>query len=255
MKKYVFVLLTLIITTFLTGCSTKITDEYRGIEDINVEHDFNNKTARITIKDEYTKDNVKYFVFTTDISDDKKFTLSEADYDKYIGNGNDAVDCTIYSLNLNTTLLNYDGLIIPNSALPGSSNDYQTLWNTIDKIDNVDANYPAIPSFYISSAYGTEFLCGEYAIEVPYKTKTINEEISLCRYSFAGETDFTEEEIDEYKQIMDKVSLDYLSVVNDSYNYVAIFIIVVIVVLVYIILSKILFAFITKMSDLFWYGR
>ena len=207
MKKYVFVLLSLIMATFLTGCNTKITDEYESVEDISVEHNSSNEMARITIKDEYTKDSIKYFVFTTNVSGDKKFTLSEADYDKYIGIGNNAVDCTIYNLKLNTTLLNYDGLIIPNSALPTGSNDYQTLWDTIDKIDNVDANYPAIPSFYISSAYGTDFTYGEYQIYVPYKSKTMNEEINLRRCSFAGESDFTEEEIDDYKQIMDKVSL------------------------------------------------
>ena len=57
-----------------------------------------NGEARICIEDTYTKAGVKYYVITTDGSGFSRFILSEDEYGEYIGLGNDAVDCTIYTL-------------------------------------------------------------------------------------------------------------------------------------------------------------
>lgn len=69
--------------------------------------------ARIDIKDSYTLDGETYYIlsfkaFDTNSNDtlykSPQFKLSESEYDKYFGTGNDAFNTTIYELNCETTI-------------------------------------------------------------------------------------------------------------------------------------------------------
>lgn len=106
-------------------------------------------------------------------------------------------------------------LFAPNVFPYESINDNTPIINILDEMEYVNI-YPGMSNICLHNVYETNFKYGEYKFKNPYKEKTINEEINLCRYSFIGESDFTEEEINNYKQIMDKVSLDYLSIIRDS---------------------------------------
>ena len=97
-----------------------------------------NAMARITIDDSYKKAGVKYYEFYTDLTYNKKFTLSEEEYDKYIGAGNDAVDSTIYSLDAKTVILSTEGMSFTERLKYGSLRD---LRNSVESIDGIEL-YP-----------------------------------------------------------------------------------------------------------------
>lgn len=71
---------------------------YSGKDDMNFVHTAEKKLARVNIVDSYTKNGVKYLSFTTNVSGERRFLMTEDEYDKHFGKGNDAVDCTIWSL-------------------------------------------------------------------------------------------------------------------------------------------------------------
>lgn len=98
MKKYIILMLLLMF--FVTGCGNKKFDLYQGSQDIKITRKSDSGTARINISDTYKKGGEKYFIFSTDITGEQEFTLSEKKYDEYIGNGNDAVDYTSYNMQL-----------------------------------------------------------------------------------------------------------------------------------------------------------
>lgn len=192
--------------------------------DIVVEHDSIEQMARITIKDQFTKDGIKYFVFTTDVSDNKEFTMSEIEYDKYIGLGNDAVDCTIYKLNLEMPIYEYKTAI--GSNLPSKYYEADKLWDIFDKINDVQTYGLTVANdstIYIKNTCKTNFDMYNYKVFVHTEKSnsiligddcTLNEKMTLKRYSFIGESDFSEEEISDYCEIMKNVKTNIVNIVE-----------------------------------------
>lgn len=78
---------------------------YSGKDDMNFVHTAEKKLARVNIVDSYTKNGVKYLSFTTNVSGERRFLMTEDEYDKHFGKENDAVDCTIWSLRRKAILL------------------------------------------------------------------------------------------------------------------------------------------------------
>ena len=62
---------------FVTGCGNKKFDLYQGSQDIKITRKSDSGTARINFSDTYKKGGEKYFIFTTDITGEQEFTLSE----------------------------------------------------------------------------------------------------------------------------------------------------------------------------------
>lgn len=199
MKKYILMVVTLVSLLVLAGCNDKETYTYSSKEDIQVEAYSVDKLARITIADTYKKNDVTYYVIQTDVSGDREWTLTEAEYDEIIGLGNDAIDCTVHYLKCNSKII---------------SQSYHSLWGSVLDIElskvlsEFDVKYHTFPSTGIKSIYDMKFNSGEYYIDT---TQTAEEELvksklTLKRYSFVGESAFTEEEIDAYVEFMHKIN-------------------------------------------------
>ena len=187
---------------------------------IMINHEATEKMARITIKDEYVKNGIKYYIFTTDISGMTKFTMKESEYDEYIGLGNNAVDCTVYTLDIELPIYEYSNYTFF-SKLPdeihGSVRLAKILNNTEHISVGVQATIFSESKAYVKNAYDTEFYTNQYKISVQkiessweflHNNRVINQEIHLKRYSFANETDFSEEEIDNYCKIAENLKAD-----------------------------------------------
>ena len=93
----------MIIDTIYTSDKTSIVTEYKNTENIEVSTANSKETLRISIADTYTRDNVKYYVIETDEPEHPQFTLTETEYDKYIG-VNDIIDSQVYRLQLDSTI-------------------------------------------------------------------------------------------------------------------------------------------------------
>lgn len=176
-----------------------------------------NAMARITIDDSYKKAGVKYYEFFTDLTYNKKFILSEEEYDKYIGTGNDAVDSTIYSLDAKTVILSTEEMSFTERLKYGSFRD---LRNSIESIDGIEL-YPKDPFEYahaptqelsISHAFGQNFDRGEFTVNATFtKNSVLYEDVFISvnlnkkRYSFVGESDFSASEIAEDQDVYEKI--------------------------------------------------
>lgn len=222
MKKIWLSAIVLLLMFCLTGCGMEVVSAYTDLADIKTEVDSYDKMARIEIIDTYTKAGVKYYVFTTDISQNKKFTLSEAEYDKYIGLGNNAVDCTVYNLNCYSNVFLYKYFLFPDMDLY----NYQSLWDIEDRIEHVNfSGYVNENSVYVYTAYDLVFEHGDYRItcgedddyrEGDGRIKVVTTELDLNRYSFAGELAFSEEEINKYLQIMNDLNTEMVTQCNEA---------------------------------------
>lgn len=184
---------------------------YAGKEELDVKLEKENKLARIKIEDSYVKGGVKYLIFTTDVSRQRRFLMSEEEYDKHIGKGNDAVDCTIWRLTENNEVYRAKYL-----GYPGI--DCEDVIKGIQKID-VSWEYGGSDCVCVTSAYGKRFRCGDYCITLQCKEEGVvyyysfaENNMKIERYSFLGETDFTEEEVEEYKTLLDKAGKDIVEI-------------------------------------------
>ena len=159
------------------------------------------KTARISLIDTYQKQGVKYYVFKTDISGAIEFVLSEEEYDKYIGIGNDAVDCTVYKIFYKSLIFRKIDLLIK---------DEYTLENFLEKMKmlkgiEAEKNPFDDKEISITRTNGKCFNYDEYNIFIE-NSRGLNSchwiysELSISKYSFMGEVDFTPKEVEEYQK-------------------------------------------------------
>lgn len=160
------------------------------------------KTARIHLVDTYKKQGVKYYVFKTDISGTAKFVLSEEDYGKHIGIGNDAVDCTVYKLFYKSPIFQKTDLLIKREYT------LEKLLEEMKVLQGIEVEKNPFDDKKISVIYtnGKWFDYDEYSIFMVdsrfNKCHEIYSEFSISRYSFIGETDFTQKEVTEYQEII-----------------------------------------------------
>lgn len=217
MKK-INVILILLLMFLLTGCGNKF-DLYQGTQDIKITRGSDSGTARIKIKDTYKKEGENYIIFTTDQTEEQEFVLSKKKYDEYIGNGNDAVDYTSYNLQLDTVLYKYKDNIL---FVYSSNND-----NTI-KLNNIIKKYQDIEVYQENKDHvGSSSICIKKYLDNKFdkpdytilseNDKDKNDDtraftgrtveiLNVSRYSFMGETDFTEDDVNHYCKIIDEIS-------------------------------------------------
>lgn len=204
------------------GCFCKEVTAYSGKEDLKFVHTAESKLARVNIVDSYTKNGVKYLSFTTSVSGERTFLMSEDEYDKHFGKGNDAVDCTIWSLTERNVIYRekyyfYSGIktkdvkaAIYKLCEPGDM-EFRTPYNHLREIKVMVGN-------------GVKFDDGDYDIQAHFGVPWVDDMMSwkyFCsvandfskqRYSFLGESDFTTEEIEENKKAIDKVESDIVDI-------------------------------------------
>jgi hypothetical protein len=208
-KLFGILMISILMICLLTGCRDKVKNKYSSLDDLDIEVYEENVMARIKITDSYTKDNIKYFIFTTNVSGERKFTLSEEEYDKFIGLNNDAVDCTIWHIKSNEDIFQDKYKTVANGNL--------TCYNLKNYLDE---NIPGFGSYsyYVGYSYpiGIESACdlkfkySDYCIDMNdyenEETVYVRSNIDICRYSFLGEKGYTDKEVQEYKEVIDKVS-------------------------------------------------
>lgn len=179
---------------------------YENKDNITTKLSERHETARINITDTYTKSGIKYYIFTTDVSRNRTFTCSEEEYDKYIGLGNNAVDCTIYTLYCASDIYKDYYFLEDIGHLEATE-------NTKDYSFHSDI---LCSPYYIDSAYGKCFAYGDFCLDVEneegwiIKNSTWTTEMRIQKYSFLGDTEFSEEELEKYKDLMDKVNKSIL---------------------------------------------
>ena len=216
-KKLLSLILIFCCIFMMTGCCDKVITSYSDNPKIKTEHTSENKVARITITDSYTKSGIKYYIFTTNVSGTRKFILSEKEYDEYIGLENDAVDCTIYYLSLQSEVCKYKYWLISKYKLPYNRGFGE---NYFYYLDDLLGNTPEIiekTSYQIKKAYdssGNEVIFNEdypeYKILMDSNPEVdkeqINASMNLYRYSFVGENDFSKDDIAQYTDVMENVN-------------------------------------------------
>lgn len=195
---------------------------YSGKEDLNFVHTKENKLARVNIVDSYTKNGVKYLSFTTSVSGERTFLMSEDEYDKHFGKGNDAVDCTIWSLTERNTIYRekycfYSGI---------KTKDVKAAMYKLRELGGMEFRIPYnhLREIKVMVANGVKFDDGDYNIQAVFEEplyddmmseryfSSVANAFSKQRYSFLGESDFTAEEIEEYKKAIDRVESDIVEI-------------------------------------------
>lgn len=199
---------------------------YQDTSDISVSHDADSKLARITIKDSYSMSGTEYYIFTTSITGDTEYTFSEEQYDAAFGLSNDAIDCQIYTLTLEAPVLQYKPNLCGKSPLNYFGSEYLPEYEPY-----ADAALTRTPSFVLSNGvdYSGDSWERYFQKDVSKEVSVINEcpgsgsicslscKMKLTRYSFLGEEDFTEEEIESYKEELNDLSSFVLDSFYDSF--------------------------------------
>lgn len=203
MKKYIVLISLLALILSLAGCKDKNLYTYSNKDDIQVETYSVDTLARITIVDTYKKNDVTYYILQTNVSDDREWTLSEAEYDEIIGLGNDAIDCTVHYLKCNTKIISQSYSPFFGSFLENALSE---------ALRKLGAKYHNLPSTSIKSIYDMKFNSGEYYFCTVNSNgaEWIENKLTLKRYSFMGESSFTEEEINMYVLFMHKVASEMI---------------------------------------------
>lgn len=217
MKKFNIILM-LLLMFFLTGCCNKKFDLYQGSQDIKITRKSDSGTARINISDTYKKGGEKYFIFTTDMTGEQEFTLSEKKYDEYIGNDNDAVDYTSYNIQFETSLYKYRKNIF--TSIYSNQDNTVEIINSLEKYPDIEVykeNETSVTysSLYIKKYQDNRFNKTDYTVssesDSKYFTGRSTERLNVTHYSFMGEHDFTDDEVNHYCKVMDEISNNILS--------------------------------------------
>lgn len=192
-------------------------------EDIQTEITSCSQIARIHINGTYKKNDVKYYIFTTDISGDREFTLSEYEYDKYIGLDNNAVDCTVYTVSCYSDVYSLKN---PPFDFIKNSTDLQNMLNNIVnvscdtsyKVDNGkdvfhDFVFGSVKEYKAHINYADGMYFKNFIITVKRSINSSNRTDISCqtmvsRYSFMGENEFSKEEINQYIETMENLNTE-----------------------------------------------
>lgn len=186
MKRKFITVAAIFMFVLMLGCG-EIRDEYSSEDDIRVEHQAETDIlGRITVSDTYKKEGVNYYVVTTDI-DCRENTYSQDEYESLFGLGNDAFDTDIYTLTMKTNLAFCD------TAL------------------KTDIEKKCEDGIYYCDDFN-EDICNQ--VKVWVNPNVVRVSYVITRYSYLGESDFTEEEIERYREQMNDMCLDFLSILH-----------------------------------------
>lgn len=208
-----FIFTVILFVTLFYYCrnGTKVV-QYEDMEDIIVAyHTKESDVAKITIESTYVKDGETYYDFTTSVSGNSVYTFSQAEYNDTFGEGNTAVDCEVYKLKLEADVIGYKSLL-------RSRIDNVDIVKMVDYMDNpygFEYTYSYPFTYYDTMCH--LFSASKMNTSSSYSCYSINNYASLredllavglleYRYSFLGEKDFTDEEIIERKENVDKLS-------------------------------------------------
>lgn len=209
-----WVLILILICIILVEISEISTaSKYNGIDSIDVSHTSEKTFIRIYIEDTYVMGGEKYYIFKTSETGETEFTLSETDYNKYIGEGNDAVEGYVYKLALESELLHFTNKIshISDKHLRICTDAlYNLNTESTGQVPLNDTDY---------KYYNTDLYSISITPELMHKIKPntiIMSELKICRYSFLGENDFTDKEITTFKEDFDSKNLKIIEYFNQE---------------------------------------
>jgi len=214
MKKLLVCILAIIFCTSLCGCvceTPQMSEDYYAFLADNASFEkieTTEKIGRIEFYDNYTMDGIKYFEIKTSLTGEKIFTYSEEEFNKVFGEGNDAFKTKVYKYENKVSFAEKQpGLYLPKSEL------------------------------------GTYFRCVPYT-NIPYKKASVNSYsteakiidglwpylmcekrfgraeaiITVERFKFLNQNDFTEEEINIYRNEMISMCEDFFEYLKEN-NY------------------------------------
>lgn len=194
---------------------------YDSMDDIMVYNTESTEIARIEIVDTYTLAGENYYIFTTDLTGSEKFTLSESEYEEIIGAGNNAVECIVYELQIESNIYSYEYSVFPKHKLSDISDVAWIVSNC--GYDEAFRNFAGLKSNEpVEKAY---YLPDSTILKLPNYTGrdnntfylylednkndnlvSLTSHLKVYKYSFLGESNFTEEEISKYKGLVDDIS-------------------------------------------------
>jgi len=223
MKKYasfiaLLVICVIIVCIIVIKNYDGVRESYESIEDIKVSHSQKSDVAKVTIVDTYIKGGETYYELTTSVSGTELFTFSQKEYNEIFGEGNTAVDCEIYTLELNAKITNYQAPIFSkyNKLDMKKLTKYKDNPYGFKSVYIPTASYDMYCQFSSSEKEGTYFNYYINCYSSLREGTTLTIEYSECRYSFLGEEDFTEEEIAYYKNNIDEINR-YILEALDNY--------------------------------------
>ena len=158
-----------------------------------------NKTLFVENKKVFKKEGESCVSFELD---GKSFILTENEYNKYVGADNDAVDTEIYTLKLSSDYV-----------------DTKIMWHN----DRSSFVPKVLDSLGVANTYIPDSVKSIYSLELePFDSYTITyDELThklpqysskgeIVRYSFLGQSNFTNDEIEEYKNNVKDFNTSFL---------------------------------------------
>lgn len=139
--------------------------------------------------------------------------MSEKKYDEYIGNDNDAVDYTSYNIQFETSLYKYRKNIF--TSIYSNQDNTVEIINSLEKYPDIEVDKENYSFLYIKKYQDNRFNKTDYTVssesDSKYFTGRATERLNVTHYSFMGEHDFTDDEVNHYCKIMDEISNNILS--------------------------------------------
>ena len=191
-RKRIIISLLLILVT-VTGCSNRSYTMDESTE-VKVEHTNKTELGRIEVKESYTLKGEKYYVLNISLSN-RPITVSEKEYEKYFGGlENDAFETEVYTMNLEMEVVEYKNSIFWSSPLK-----------------NADTSY--------DYREDSKYICNESRVKIGMDDKGSGYDrafacINNTRFSIFGENDFTEEEIETYKDNLKLMGNEFIDSLN-----------------------------------------
>lgn len=189
---------------------------YSDTSIIDVEHTSEFKVGKVEEIDRYTKGGIEYIEISTTATGNNVYAISEEEYDKYIGIGNDAFDCEVFYLYLLSKVFEYNHNIFGESDLEDIDIDFL---NEYAKECNLDYKFTTIPELgrdkticVTSDGITIEI---NFTSDMDRSKDIIYTSMEQTRYAVFGKEDFSEEEIGMYIRKMDEINKFILDAVDN----------------------------------------
>ena len=170
------------------------------------------------MKDSYRKNGEEYYEITTSVSGINVYTFSEKEYEAAFGIGNTAVDCEIYSLTMTVNIVDYEPSILGSQVKRISLDELQSYENNPL---GLQMNFTIIePNTLTYQKENKDGSVSKYIVErhLTNKGDTLTVKLKETRFSFLGESDFTEDEIKEREESLDQLCKHLLEAFLDTYQ-------------------------------------
>ena len=214
----------------LTGCNqyTEVT-KMDASTDIAFTHTMEEVEGRITILEEYQKNDEKHYTINTDLDnhttkhtarDKLDISVTASEYDKMFGKGNNAFDTNKYQLDLEVPIVEYTPETNKMTDLIKNASMENPLERSVGIIQKGFFDTRAAEYFkYHDAVEQYPFSYNDCYVEVTGREDDFSGmirpsrailHITVSRYSAFGQQDFTEEEIEEFKQIAREVGMKFI---------------------------------------------